>query len=88
MKMGGLLDVSCCSRLRSQVGAAMQIGGVLPYKLDVYCSAFQTHCTANPCPSKEQLRCYIHCARTSRAPGCGVAVWATTLPRGTYDFSS
>ena len=46
--MGGVLQykwevycwVSLSSRLRSQEGTAIQIGRVLPYKLDVYCRTF------------------------------------------------
>ena len=46
--MGGVLQykwefycwVSLSSRLRSQEGTAIQMGDVLPYTLEVYCSSF------------------------------------------------
>ena len=38
--MGGVQSVSLSSRLKSQEGTVIQIGGVLPYKLEVYCSTF------------------------------------------------
>ena len=36
--------VSLSSKLRSQESAAIQMGGVLPYKLGVYCRTFWTSC--------------------------------------------
>ena len=37
IQMGG---VSLSSKLRSQEGPAIQMGGILPYKLEVYCRTF------------------------------------------------
>ena len=39
LQMGGAL-LGFPSRLRREEGTAMQMGGVLPYKLEVYCSTF------------------------------------------------
>ena len=40
VQMGGVLLGFPFLRLRSQEGRAMQMGGVLPYKLEVYCRTF------------------------------------------------
>ena len=40
VQMGGVLLGSLSSRLGSQGGAAIQMGDVLPYKLEVYCRTF------------------------------------------------
>ena len=40
IQMGGVLLGFLSSRLRSQEGTAIQMGGILPYKLEVYCSTF------------------------------------------------
>ena len=40
--MGGVFSgVSLSSKLRSQESTAIQMGGVLPYKLEVYCRTFR-----------------------------------------------
>ena len=43
-KWGAYCRVSLSSKLRSQESTAIQMGGVLPYKLEVYCHTFWTSC--------------------------------------------
>ena len=40
VQMGGVLLGFPLFKHKSQEGAAIQMGGVLPYKLEVYCSTF------------------------------------------------
>ena len=46
---------SLSSKLRSQQGTAVQMGRLQRYKLEVYCSTFQTSCTGWGCLNVAQI---------------------------------
>ena len=69
------------SRLRSQGGTAIQMGGVLPYRLEVYCSTFWTSCMGWGLLNiaAQLLFCPPSCGQESRVLSCIVRVKLTKL---------